>query len=646
MNPASINCDTSLLQQPSIMASGRPAGLRRAPGSFSPLASNAPQLFNSGPSTIQRVPKSESEGSESSESSDSSVENLYVAKKRSPQRDVQAQSRNPAVLTPKSPVLAQQPAAIPASSTRQTSRPSIAHSRTTDDSRSRRVPPNIVTGSKSFIAESYRGHARRSSRTQGFFEPSLPTTSPIIPESESVSSPWAPGTPGGMAGLSASQIAAQAAMQHQSQAQHARQRSQTVPAPPHEQNSGGHRRPSKGPVSPPLLSLTEASGPSQNGFGGQSYRHGLLGGNTSAAATAANVVFPRSPVASPSMPPTDFAQMGVGDKPPPLPKEKSKVKLFGRPGKVSTSKEAKEKPLPSPNKLGSYAMNTLQRNNPSLASLADSVNSSGSSMYSQPNSSSATIRAVDPGTPPLPVEKDSLKDSKEKQHKHHFLSRQKHKLSNKEDHHLPLSSSASNSRPVDPNAPSSLYNFNLPPSPGPGSASFAKSMSGLDLRHGGRALREKRKEEKAASTDALKDPETPYTTMNEWPGGNSFTTPGGSSYLGQPSSGYAPSLYGNDLQDFSKYGLNNMTAEDVWPFLKAKLLVVFEGEELRWPIEDLNRLVSQVFQTQIHQTSANVKKNTYPFLYPETCTAGRHRRLAGPPTYRLPVSGPDFAPPL
>lgn len=203
-------------------------------------------------------------------------------------------------------------------------------------------------------------------------------------------------------------------------------------------------------------------------------------------------------------------------------------------------------------------------------------------MYSMANSSSATIRPIDTSQP----EKEKDKEK----HKHHFLSRQKHKLSSKEDHHLPLSSAASNSKPVDPSAPSSLYNFNLPPSPGPTSTSFAKSMSGLDLRHGGRALREKKKEEKS---ETMKEGELSYLNSNEWPGPSSLGSAGASSYLGAPSSlGYPSSLYGVDASDLGKYGLSNMGADDTWPFLKAKLLVIFEGEDLRLCVEDLNRLVT------------------------------------------------------
>ncbi|KAK5290633.1 hypothetical protein LTR16_002453, partial [Cryomyces antarcticus] len=39
-------------------------------------------------------------------------------------------------------------------------------------------------------------------------------------------------------------------------------------------------------------------------------------------------------------------------------------------------------------------------------------------------------------------------------------------------------------------------------------------------------------------------------------------------------------------------GLSGMTSDDAWPFLKARLLNIFEGEDLRTPIEDFNFLVS------------------------------------------------------
>jgi hypothetical protein len=113
-------------------------------------------------------------------------------------------------------------------------------------------------------------------------------------------------------------------------------------------------------------------------------------------------------------------------------------------------------------------------------------------------------------------------------------------------------------------------------------------MSGLDLRHGGRALREKKKEEKG---DALRENELSYQLSNEWPGPSSLGS-AGASYLGSASgsSGFPGSIA--DTQDLSKFGLTNMGPDDAWPFLKARLLIIFEGEDLRLPVEDFNRLVS------------------------------------------------------
>ncbi|KAI9875072.1 MAG: hypothetical protein M1823_007551, partial [Watsoniomyces obsoletus] len=123
--------------------------------------------------------------------------------------------------------------------------------------------------------------------------------------------------------------------------------------------------------------------------------------------------------------------------------------------------------------------------NASTASLAESLSSNNSSLYALANPSQSTI---------IPVS-----EAKEKSHKHHGL-RQKLKLKDKDDHILPLSSAHSTSRPVDINNPQSFYNF-APSSPN--TSSFSKSVSGLDLRHGGRALREKKKEEKAQAQAAL-----------------------------------------------------------------------------------------------------------------------------------------------
>ncbi|TVY76050.1 Target of rapamycin complex 2 subunit bit61, partial [Lachnellula suecica] len=537
----------------------------RAPGSFSPVVPLTVSTAFSSTTKPSRPPLRKVESSSSED----------IPLSSSSQRVQQRDATHPA---PPRPLYAIPQANSSTGSLQNFSRPTLPPSRNASP---------LTTAAPKFPLPSdfHRGHRRNNSHTQGSFEPYLPTA--------------ATSNLGSMAsmntGLSASQIAAQAAMQHQS---HNRQRSQTVPSNVETgSNSSGSRRPSNGPTSPPLLSLTEASVPRESSLGGQVYRNGLLaGGNQSAAQTAANVVFPKSQSPSPGHPPPEYEQPRLQpDKP--IKTEKSKVKLFSRPGKIGISKdkEARGGALPSPSKMAQYTMASLQRNNFSTNSLTDSM-SSAASMYSMANSSSATIRAVE-------TNQATEKESKDKEkHKHNFLSRQKHKLSSKDDHHLPLSSSASNSRPVDPSAPSSLYNFSLPPSPGPTSTSFAKSMSGLDLRHGGRALREKKKEEKS---DALRESELSYQNNNEWPGPSSLGSAGGASYLG-PASSYQGSLYGVEAQELKSYGLNNMGPDDAWPFLKAKLLIIFEGEDLRLPVEDFNRLVTIHLQRCIQKRAPNI----------------------------------------
>jgi hypothetical protein len=407
------------------------------------------------------------------------------------------------------------------------------------------------------------GHHRKHSATQGMFDSSLPSTS--VSNLSQLTMAHGNQTPVSPVALTASQIAAQAAvMSHQN---HTRHRSQTVPFPG---ESDAQRRPSasagKAHASPPMLSLTEASAPRDGTFwshgAGPSERQPSF---SSAATAAANVVFPRSGRNSPTT-------TSMGPPPAPFPpfqnekparSEKSKVKLFSRPVKISTKGETKEKPLPSPGKIGS-ALSALQRHNFSTSSLVEA--SAPPSLYNMNNSSSATIR---------PVESyfEERGKEKEKEKKHHFLSRQKNKL--KEDYHLPLSSAASNSRPTDPNAPSSLYNFNIPPSPGPNS-SFAKAKK--DKKYGER-------------TESRLESESSYTGQGEWPGPSSAPT------MSQQSSMYDP-------VDPGKLGLqNHMSLDDAWPYLKAKLLVIFEGEDLRLPIEDFNRVVQMHIQYCIHKRS-------------------------------------------
>lgn len=333
-------------------------------------------------------------------------------------------------------------------------------------------------------------------------------------------------------------------------------------------------------MSPPMLSLTEASAPRDNVFGSQGYHNGLPGNHTLAATAAANVVFPRSAQSSPKLPtqstnPLTPTPPPVVAEKPVVKSEKSKVKLFSRPGKSSSKGESsKDKPLPSPGKLG-HAFSNLQRANFSTTSLESTMQP----FYAHGNSSTATIRPAEA----------TEKEVKEKEKKHgHFLKRQKEKLI--EAYHLPLSSASSNSRPTDPTAPSSLYNFNLPASPGPGSNAF---KSGLDLRHGGRALREKKNKEDKSLDDAASS----YNPGGDWPGPSSVSSASGT---------LASALFHNEPFDSQKFGLNNMTLDDAWPFLRAKLLVIFEAEDLRLPVEDLNRIVTMHIQYCITRRSPNI----------------------------------------
>ncbi|KAI9760016.1 MAG: hypothetical protein M4579_001955 [Chaenotheca gracillima] len=535
---------------------------RQRPLARSPLphAQSQPQ-----PPTQQQRP-----ASDSSDSSNSSQVTTLSLQKRSPYaQDVSERSSSRANL-------GQGGTPVPPNSTTNFSRPSIAIA-FDNDSSSRSKSPTSPTGQGS-----QSRHGRQHS--QGFFEPSLPSASS--------------GNLQNMSNLTASQIAAQAAMQHQSSQQHMRKRSQTVPSPqaPPEAPTGRRK-----PNSPPALHINNGSA-NQASFGAgpaMQYQNGLLGSHASAAATAASAAYPRSAMSSPGLPQQEM--------PPPLPEkdpkqksEKSKIKLFSKPKNIGVSREKdgdrKDRGLPSPNKMGSYAPSPFPRlMNASTTSLADSMNSGSPTFYQTANSSSATLVPInDKGT------------SSEKQHKHHFLSRQKHKLKEKDDHHaLQLSSASSNSRPRDPNMPQSLYSF-APSSPSAASTTFSKSKSGLDLRHGGRALREKKKEEKASAAaiapvvptpdSSYRDADSPATGGSEWFAGIHHgygPYPGGPPTTGSLTSANdggafmeTPGKIG--LQGF---GLVGMTPDDAWPFLKAKLLVVFEGASIRFPIEDLNRLV-------------------------------------------------------
>ncbi|KAJ6146497.1 hypothetical protein N7497_008479 [Penicillium chrysogenum] len=347
---------------------------------------------------------------------------------------------------------------------------------------------------------------RSRHHSQGFFEPSLPTAS-----SDQVPT------------VSASRIAAQAAMQQTKKQQNA--------VTPVEDGSRPRR---SGSSSPPLM-------PAPLRVNQPSPQQPPPSGNV--ATTAANVVFPRAGAAPAEQ----------------QPEKQKKKKLFSKPKHIGISSHkdlGKDRGLPSPSKISGLSRMVSG----STTNLAD-LSSNNSSMYNLSNASVSTVVPAD--RPPI-QEKEKEKEKDKDKHKHHFLSRQKLKLKDRvEDHfNLPLSSASSNSRPADPNAPQSLYSF-TPASPAPG-ATFGKS------------------EEKALAE----------SEQMEWLANNAGgpTTPGG--FPGPSSVGSSGTLPESMLREtLQGFGLNNMTPEDAWDFLKAKLLVIFDGEDVRIAIEDLNKLV-------------------------------------------------------
>ncbi|EMC94966.1 hypothetical protein BAUCODRAFT_123454 [Baudoinia panamericana UAMH 10762] len=408
------------------------------------------------------------------------------------------------------------------------------------------------------------GHRARQ-RSQGFFEPSLPHTT------------------SNSTGLSASTIAAQTAMHHMSPPpMHGWERKRSHPGLAPINTGGDASRRSSNTQSPQVYSA-----------GGLPYSNGTVGGNKLAAATAANVAFPngRSPLPSPN-------SIAPQSSPPPIstpdkePKAKSsKMKLFSKPKSLSLAKDKEGKVpagAPSPGK-GSITASLLRNGfaSASTTSLVDPTSGAGS-IYSSANASTSTL-----------VPLTTL--DKEKEKRPHFLSRQKHKLKD-EPAQLPLSSAHSNSQPTNPEKPQPLYSF-TPDSPGPGS--FTKSMSGFDLRHGARALREKKKEEKAAAAAAKLDLAPSVTNTSTT--GQSDQYLGPSQYdnnFGPPSVSASVFSFPTDttasamtsLQTFNsigaQMGLPGIGPDDAWPLLKARLLNLFSGEDLRTPIEDFNMLVN------------------------------------------------------
>lgn len=195
--------------------------------------------------------------------------------------------------------------------------------RTSIDSNIRAVSPNMPGQQIGHRARQY---------SQGFFEPSLPHAT------------------ANNNGLSASQIAAQAAMHH-------------ISPPPSYSNERKRSHPGLAPINTVQLGSgrrlnSDTQSPQISSAGGLPYANGTLGGNKLAATSAANAAFPnsRTPLPSPGIAPTQFTRFPD----PPLDKEpkskSSKMKLFSKPKNISLSKDKDSKvppSLPSPGKSSS-----------------------------------------------------------------------------------------------------------------------------------------------------------------------------------------------------------------------------------------------------------------------------------------------------
>ncbi|MCJ1312919.1 hypothetical protein MMC25_006595 [Agyrium rufum] len=556
----------------------------RRPGALSSLSSNQQGQPPNGPR------RGSNDSSQSDSSSSSNLTSLSLNK--APLRQPQPQNANS-----RPPYLHSASSNASTSSVNSLPRLSIAQVFGDGPSSRRNSPLNpSPSGGGAGAGAGAGGHKRQHS--QGFFEPSLPTAT-MSSQADRAPSP----------NLSASKIAAQAAMQHQSNSQHARKRSQTVPTPQAQADDALRGSSMK----PPPLRVIPPSARKPSGSGAHQLQHGLAGGGHQAAATAAAAAYPRTAQLSPGL--TTFDNT-ASEKEPKLKSERSKIKLFSKPKSIALPgyKDNEQRPYPSPKKTASPGPTGILSTgiNASTTSLADPTTSSASSFYSVVNSSTSTL---------VPNDRQQPRNEDKEGKKQHFLTRQKNKLKDKidPDHPITLSSASSNSRPLDPSAPQSIYSF-APSSPGPTSTSFAKTVSGLDLRHGGRALREKKKEEKSAAAAAATAP--PFESRRsdvgdrgDWTPSLHHSSPAAHSFLGPSSVGAGGTGAGLGLRlgdgslanlNLQGFGLNNMGPDDAWPYLKAKLLMVFEGEELRTPIEDLNRLVLAHIQRCVHQRAPSV----------------------------------------
>ncbi|RYF34021.1 MAG: hypothetical protein EOO38_29785, partial [Cytophagaceae bacterium] len=118
-------------------------------------------------------------------------------------------------------------------------------------------------------------------------------------------------------------------------------------------------------------------------------------------------------------------------------------------------------------------------------------------------------------------------------------------------------------------------------------------------------MRRAKKEEKAAAyLDTLEPPyrernQSFSTERSEWPSlaSSISTTPN----MATPSQTISHTT--EMLSLGSSFGINGLSPDDAWPLLKARVLLIFEGEDPRPPVEDFNALVSVHIKRCVHKRS-------------------------------------------
>ncbi|EAT76974.2 hypothetical protein SNOG_15599 [Parastagonospora nodorum SN15] len=348
--------------------------------------------------------------------------------------------------------------------------------------------------------------------------------------------------------LNTSQIAAQAAYAHQN-AQHNRKRSTTIPAPGDNAAPSGRGQP--GQMSPPPL-------PSQMTFrtNGVTYQNGnSMGVNRMAATTAANVAFPRSPLHSPGMEGMQQQTHGSpkpSSTPEPLQLQKSKegkskMKLFSsKPKNIKVEKQQldirPQATLPSPGKIGIGIHSSQALNRMMLNQSTTSLAESGASSSNASLYSSANASTSTLLTAIVSQQQFEADGSKCAATIVFFCS----------------SGIAWACELV-----CEFHDW-------VGSKTWWKAFAAGKEGGEGGAVSGCTVGAAISRTESIVQHRTATTEM---------------------------------LSLGSLFGINGLSPDDAWPLLKARVLLIFEGEDPRPPVEDFNALVTVHIKRCVHKRS-------------------------------------------